>query len=144
MCRMRCRTVAMFLLVVAAMVASAEVAIAQTSAPAKTESNSSAQPVPAAIVELRGVIDDFSRDSLFKRFDQATAAGAKVIILKLNTPGGLASAGLDISRFLRSQSDVRTVAFVDGKALSAGIMVGLAADKLVMAPGSLIGDSAPI
>jgi membrane-bound serine protease (ClpP class) len=90
------------------------------------------------------VVDDYSRDMLFKRFNAARAAGAKTIILALDTPGGLVTAALDISRFLRSQNDVHTVAFVNGKALSAGIMIGLAADELVMAPASLIGDSAPI
>ncbi|HYO10772.1 MAG TPA: hypothetical protein VER17_17545 [Tepidisphaeraceae bacterium] len=99
---------------------------------------------PAAVVTLEGVVDDFSRDSLFKRFREAKAAGAKTIILKLDTPGGLVSAAMDITRFLRSQDDVRTVAYVDGMALSAGIMIGLACDELVMAPDSKIGDSAPI
>jgi membrane-bound serine protease (ClpP class) len=99
---------------------------------------------PAAVITLEGVIDDYNRDALFKRFAEARKRGAKVVILKLNTPGGLVTAGLDISRFLKGQDDLHVVAFVDEKAYSAGIMVGLAADELVMAPGSYVGDSAPI
>ena len=98
----------------------------------------------AAVITLDGVIDDYSRDALFKRFAEARRLGASVIILKLNTPGGLVSAGLDISRFLKQQDDLHIVAFVDEKAYSAGIMIGLACDELVMEPGSYIGDSAPI
>jgi membrane-bound serine protease (ClpP class) len=99
---------------------------------------------PAAVVQLHGEIDEYSRDALMRRFDQAKAAGARTIILEEDTPGGLVTASLDIARFLRGQDEIHTVAFVNGKALSGGIMVGLACDELVMAPGSLIGDSAPI
>lgn len=102
------------------------------------------QSTPAVIITLQGVIDDYNRDQLFKRFDDARKLGAKVVILKLNTPGGLVTAGLDISRFLKLQNDLHIVAFVDEKAYSAGIMVGLACDELVMEPGSYVGDSAPI
>jgi membrane-bound serine protease (ClpP class) len=99
---------------------------------------------PAVVITLQGVIDDYSRDALFKRFAEAKRLGAKVIILKLNTPGGLVTAGLDISRFLKQQNDLHVIAYVHEKAYSAGIMIGLACNELVMEPGSYIGDSAPI
>jgi membrane-bound serine protease (ClpP class) len=98
----------------------------------------------AAVITLEGVIDDYSRDALFKRFAEARRLGADVVILKLNTPGGLVTAGLDVSQFLKQQSDLHTIAYVHHKAYSAGIMVGLACNEIVMEPGSYIGDSAPI
>src|SRR4051794_123175 len=107
-------------------------------------SATSSSPTPAVVITLQGVIDDYSRDALFKRFAEARRLGAKVVILKLNTPGGLVTAGLDISRFLKQQDDLHVIAYVHEKAYSAGIMVGLACDELVMEPGSYIGDSAPI
>src|SRR3954452_11777060 len=110
-------------------------------APAPAPSSAS---TPAVVITLQGVIDDYSRDALFKRFAEARRLGAKVVILKLNTPGGLVTAGLDISRFLKQQDDLHIVAYVHEKAYSAGIMIGLACDELVMEPGSYIGDSAPI
>jgi membrane-bound serine protease (ClpP class) len=103
-----------------------------------------ATPIPAVVITLEGVIDDYNRDALVKRFDEARRLGAKVVILKLNTPGGLVTAGLDISQFLKQQDDLHVVAYVHEKAYSAGIMIGLACDELVMEPGSYIGDSAPI
>lgn len=119
---------------------------AQSTAPATrpATATTSTADVPAAVVVLNTDIDDYSRDMLFKRFAAAKAGGAKTIILQLTTPGGLVTSALDISRFLRTQDDVRTIAFVEGRALSAGIMIGLACDELVMAPHSQIGDSAPI
>jgi membrane-bound serine protease (ClpP class) len=96
------------------------------------------------IIRLQGEIDDFNRDALFRRFKEARRLGAKTVILDVNTYGGLVTAGLEISRFLKQQDDVHVVAFIGEKAISAGAMIALAADEIVMAPSAMIGDSAPI
>ena len=57
---------------------------------------------PAAVIRLEGKIDDYNRDGFFNRFNQAKAAGAKVVIIDLDTYGGLVTSGLDISRFLKN------------------------------------------
>jgi membrane-bound serine protease (ClpP class) len=103
-----------------------------------------ATPTPAAVVRLEGRIDDYTRDSFITRFNRAKATGAKVIIVDLDTYGGLVTAGLDVSRFLKSQTDVRTIAYVGDKAISAGAMIALACNEIVMAPTAQIGDCAPI
>src|SRR5256885_14040782 len=69
----------------------------------------------AAVVVLQGTIDEFNRDQLFKRFAEARAAGATTAILRIDTYGGLVTAGLDISRFIKRQTDLHTIAFVDDK-----------------------------
>lgn len=115
--------------------ATAGAPVSAATAPART---------PTVVITLEGVVDDYSRDALFKRFEAARKLGAKVVILKLDTPGGLVTAGLDISRFLKRQDDLHVIAFVHEKAYSAGIMIGLACDEIVMQPGSYVGDSAPI
>jgi membrane-bound serine protease (ClpP class) len=104
------------------------------------------RPSAAAVITLKGEIDNFSRDALLRRFKQAQDRGAGTIILHLDTPGGLALASTDISRFLRAQDPGRThtIAFVEPMALSGGVMVALACDEIVMAPGSIMGDAAPI
>jgi membrane-bound serine protease (ClpP class) len=104
----------------------------------------STRPAAAAIISLSGQIDDFSRDTFIRRFKQAKAHGAKTIIVDLDTYGGLVTAGLDLSRFLKNQSDVHSIAFVDTKAISAGAMIAIACDEIVMADNAVIGDCAPI
>jgi membrane-bound serine protease (ClpP class) len=99
---------------------------------------------PAAIVELKGEIDDYTMRALERHFAQARAAGAHTVILQINTYGGLVTAALDISRFIKRQNDLHTIAFVDDKAISAGSMIALACDELVMENNSVIGDCAPI
>lgn len=116
-----------------------------TTSPAATGlATTAADGSPAAVIVIDGVIDDYTRDTLFRRVRAAKAAGASTIIIKLNTPGGLVSPAMDISSFIRGQEDIHTITFIERRALSAGIMIGLAANELYMSPGSLIGDSAPI
>lgn len=98
----------------------------------------------AVVISLEGRIDDFSRDRLLRRFEQARGMGATTVILRLHTPGGLVSAGLDISAYLKRQKDLHIIAFIDRYAYSAGAMVALAADEIIMSPGSFLGDAAPI
>ncbi|MDQ3441921.1 MAG: hypothetical protein M3478_16385 [Planctomycetota bacterium] len=112
----------------------------QTTAPATT----TASATPAVIIRLEGKIDDYNRDALFRRFKEARRLGATTVILDVNTYGGLVTAGLDISRFLKQQGDLHVVAYVGEKAISAGAMIALAADEIVMGPSALMGDAAPI
>jgi membrane-bound serine protease (ClpP class) len=93
----------------------------------------------AAVVVMDGVVDHFNQNMLQRRFDEANRAGADVVILQINTYGGLVTAGLDIARFIKRQ-DVHVIALVDEKAISAGAMIALACDEIVMEPSTLIGD----
>jgi membrane-bound serine protease (ClpP class) len=99
---------------------------------------------PAAIVPLVGQIDDYSRDDLIKRFEKAKALGAKTIIVSIDSPGGVVTPSMEISRYLKRQSDVHTIAFVKEKAYSGAAMVAVACDEIWMAPDSPLGDCAPI
>jgi membrane-bound serine protease (ClpP class) len=138
-------TIFMLLLLAVAHVATAQPATAPAAAPATAPAPSqSAAPTQAAVVLLDGMIDDFNRDSLIKRIDRARELGADTIILQIDTYGGLVTAGLDISRFLKRQDDLHIIAFVDEKAISAGAMIALACDQIVMSPGAQLGDCAPI
>jgi membrane-bound serine protease (ClpP class) len=101
-------------------------------------------PSTVAIVALHGEVDDYTRDSLFRKFAEARRLGAHTIILDLDTPGGLVTSGLDISRFLRRQDDLHVIAFVRDKAYSAGAMIAVACNEIVMAPAAVVGDCAPI
>jgi membrane-bound serine protease (ClpP class) len=98
----------------------------------------------AVVVVLKGEIDEFNKDSMIKRFDEARKLGADTIILQINTYGGLVTSGLDISGFLKRQNDLRVIAFVDEKAISAGAMIALACNEIVMEPVAKLGDCAPI
>ena len=100
-------------------------------------------PSSVAIVSLHGEVDNYSRDLLIRQVDEAKRLGAKTIILDLETYGGLVVSGLDIAQFLRGQDDVHVIAYVR-KAISAGAMIAVSCNEIVMAPSAVIGDCAPI
>lgn len=96
------------------------------------------------VIPLEGDIDDYTLTMLRARFAKARELGADTIILKINSYGGLALAGLDISRFIKQQSDLYVIAYVHEKAISAGAMIAVACNEIVMEPHALIGDSGVI
>lgn len=118
--------------------------------PAKRDSSPSPQTQatgqvrPAAVVSIRGAIDDYSRHSFMRRLDQARALGAKVIIVELDTPGGAVTAALELTHTLRNLDDLQTIAWINPRAYSAGTMIALACNEVIMVPGGVIGDCAPI
>ena len=97
-----------------------------------------------AIIRIEGVIYDFTLESLRRRVDRAREAGATVIVLELDTPGGLVSSALDIAKYIRADIQMPTVAWIHRKAYSAGILIASACDQIVMSPASTTGDCAPI
>ena len=114
-------------------------ALGQQTRPATRPANG-----PVAVVALHGAIDNYSKDTFIRHFEQARAAGAKTVIIDLDTYGGLVQSGLELSHFIKNQTDVHTVVYVREKAISAGAMVALAANEIVMNDFARIGDAAPI
>jgi len=96
----------------------------------------------AAILPLHSEITDVTVDSLRRRIDVARNQGAIVIILDMDTPGGLVTSSIAIADLIRSLPDeVKTVAWVNPNAHSGGALVAMACDEIVMARSSRIGDS---
>jgi membrane-bound serine protease (ClpP class) len=96
-----------------------------------------------AVIPIEGEIYEFTLESLTRRVDRALADGATLLVLELDTPGGDAMTGLKISQYLKSLQ-VPTLAWVNPRAYSAGILIASACDHLLMAPAAATGDCAPI
>ncbi len=78
--------------------------------------------------------------------DKAEKENARLLILELNTPGGLDSSMREIIEHILS-SRVPIVAYVSpngARAASAGFFIGVACDLFVMAPGSSTGAAHPV
>ncbi len=118
-------------------------AVARADTASVSPPNENSRP-KAVVISLNGEVDDWRRDAMERRFAEARRLGATVVILKVDTYGGLVTSGLDISRFIKRQTDLHTIAFVHDKAISAGAMIAMACNEIVMEPGSVIGDCAPI
>ncbi|MGD8451895.1 MAG: NfeD family protein [Phycisphaerae bacterium] len=99
----------------------------------------------AVVIPIRGEISDIMRDSVSRRLDQAKADGATTVIFEMDTLGGLVTSALDICRLIKNlPADVHTVAWVNDKAYSAGAMISVSCQQIIMSKASSIGDCAPI
>ena len=80
---------------------------------------------------------------LERAVEEAEEAGAEAIIFDVSTPGGAVDAADGIGKLLTG-TDLKTVAFVNKKALSAGAYISLNTDEIYMVPGSTMGAAAII
>jgi len=97
--------------------------------------------VKGAILPLQGEITDVTVESLRRRIDEAQKSGATVIVLDMDTPGGLVTSSIAIADLLRNLSGIKTVAWIHNEALSGGSLIAVACDEIVMSRSSRIGDS---
>ncbi len=95
------------------------------------------------VVPIEGVIDLGLAPFVERILGEAAAAGAAAVILEVNTFGGRVDAAVLIRDALL-RAPVRTVAFVNKRAISAGALISLAAETIAMADGGTIGAATPV
>lgn len=97
-------------------------------------------------IPIDGVIQPFLADYVSEGLASAASEHAALVVLTLNTPGGLDTAMRDIIQHIIS-SPVPVAAYVapsGSRAASAGFYILLSADVAAMAPGTDTGASSPI
>lgn len=100
----------------------------------------------ALVMTVDGIINSVKEGFISRAIDQAEEDGAELLIIQLDTPGGLLSSTREIVKLLL-ESPVPVVVFVSPKgarAGSAGTFITAAANLAVMAPGTNIGAATPI
>jgi membrane-bound serine protease (ClpP class) len=95
------------------------------------------------VAPVEGIIDLGLAPFVKRVLDEATAVGAVAVVLNINTFGGRVDAAVQIRDALLN-ARVRTIAFVNKRAISAGALIALAAQDLVMAEGGTIGAATPV
>ncbi len=97
-------------------------------------------------VVLDGSINPISKNFVLSAISQAEQAHGSLLVIELNTPGGLGESMRDIV-MAELASTVPIVVFVGpagARAASAGVLITLAADVAAMAPGTNIGAAHPV
>lgn len=95
------------------------------------------------VVPIEGVIDLGLAPFVERVLEEAAGADAAAVILEINTFGGRVDAAVLIrDALLRAR--VRTVAFVNKRAISAGALITLASETIAMADGGTIGAAMPV
>jgi len=95
------------------------------------------------VVPIQGTVDDGMAHLVARAVDDANASHAAGLVLDINTTGGLVSSAFEI-RDAMFRAQVPTVAYVAQRAFSAGALITLSAQKIVMAPGASLGAAEPI
>lgn len=95
------------------------------------------------VINIRNEIGNGLRVYIDNGIQRASEAEADAIIFDVHTPGGAVGAARDIIDAIQ-RTEVPTIAYVNTEAISAGAMISLSCDQIVMRHGGAIGDSAPV
>ena len=74
---------------------------------------------------------------------ESEKVNADAIIFDIDTPGGRVDAAVEIVRSIQ-ETMIPTIAYVNRQAISAGALISLACDQIVISSGGTIGDAAPV
>lgn len=97
-------------------------------------------------LQIDGEIDPVMAEYVDAGIDRANAAGAALVLVTMDTPGGLDDSMRDIIRHI-IDSRAPVVVYVSppgSRAASAGFFILLSADVAAMAPGTHTGAASPV
>jgi len=106
-----------------------------------------AQAADTAVrIEIKGAIGPATSDHVIKGIAHATDTGARLVLIEMDTPGGLDSAMRDmIKAILGSSVPVATYVSPSGsRAASAGTYLLYASHISAMAPATNLGAATPV
>jgi membrane-bound serine protease (ClpP class) len=102
------------------------------------------------IIPIQGDIEPSMTAFVRREGRKAIAGGAEFIIFEIDTFGGRVDSALQITSFITSIKNARTIAWVNsgdrsmGVSWSAGALIALACQDIYMAAGTSLGAAAPV
>ncbi|MCO5143709.1 MAG: ATP-dependent Clp protease proteolytic subunit [Oligoflexia bacterium] len=109
-------------------------------------SSSFAMASDIALIQVEGTINPGSASYIIQSVRHANEKEFQALVIELNTPGGLLSSTRDIIQSI-SSSKIPVAVYVGpsgASATSAGALIALSANYILMAPGTNIGAAHPV
>ncbi len=100
--------------------------------------------VTVYVIPVNGDVEPAMAAYIERAVQEAGKDPEAIIVLEIDTFGGRVDSALKIVETMTGIKGPRTIAFVKNKAISAGALIALSCDDLVMQPSTTIGDCAPI
>jgi membrane-bound serine protease (ClpP class) len=100
----------------------------------------------AVVVDIDSDINPVTAEFLKRVVEEAGAAGAPAVVLRINTPGGRLDSTREITKTILA-SEVPVIGFVHppgSQAASAGFIILMACDVAAMSPGTNTGAASPV
>lgn len=131
-----------FLLLVLALIQWAGIAAGQ----ATPASDANQSDGIAMVLDIKGPIGPSTRDFVTRSLEHASKRGAALLIIRMDTPGGLDASTRDIVKAILN-SDVPVATYVTppgARAASAGAYILLASHVAAMSPATNVGAATPV
>ncbi|UCG56920.1 MAG: hypothetical protein JSU70_18905 [Phycisphaerales bacterium] len=100
----------------------------------------------AAVIICEGDVDDGLYESIKRRSETALGQDIEYLIYEIDTFGGGLFAAYEISDYFLHEINAKanTVAYISKKAISAGALISVACEDIIMKEKTRIGDCAPM
>jgi membrane-bound serine protease (ClpP class) len=113
-----------------------------------TERSAGAEPARrykrGVLIRFEGVVLPPLERYLNRKLDEARKKGADLVIVEIDSPGGMLLPAQNLATRLCETDWARTVAYIPNEALSAAAIMALGCDEIVMGPRARLGDAAPV
>ena len=102
------------------------------------------KPNLVVLIPFEGEIEPLGEHAFYRKLDEARSLGADVVIVEIDSPGGLVSSSIELAERLQDVTWAKTVAFIPDQAISGAAMMSLGCNEIVMSSRAKIGDVGPI